>query len=432
MFRLVVTDLRTNAAVWAGVIAVLVTAGAIAGIPAALIETALASETTVMLGLLAVAGVVIALTAVSLVAVLTSIVRILIELRRPTFALWLIVGLTPSQVSTALIIELAVIAAMALGVGSTVAIVTAPPLLAALLSGSPGLDTVRVQLHVPSAVVGAAVALLVTLLSAAPLARSAGRTPVLTLLRGGQTSRSRITPRLLGSAALLAISVSMLAGLPGALPTGAAQSVLIGPVLIAAAAVSMPVFAPPLMRAWTAIVPASVSASWHVARAVSVESSRRSSASISAFLVAVGLPWTFLVGQQTAATAMTDAVALDARPLALLLGGPTLLAAVGAAATVFMASAPRARDDETLRIVGADGNTRRLVVAWEAATGVLTAVIVAAVAAVTVGLAETLLLRDVAPGTHPEFASPTFAALVLLMLVLGIVAALASRRRRTT
>ncbi|MHA4899897.1 hypothetical protein, partial [Enterococcus faecium] len=78
--------LRTNAVVWLGVIAVLVTAGAIAGIPASLIDAALASDTTVMLGLLAIAGVVIALTAVSLVAVLTSIVRILVELRRPTFA----------------------------------------------------------------------------------------------------------------------------------------------------------------------------------------------------------------------------------------------------------------------------------------------------------------------------------------------------------
>ena len=431
MFRLVVTDLRTNAAVWVGVIAVLVTAGAIAGIPAALIETALASETTVMLGLLAVAGVVIALTAVSLVAVLTSIVRILIELRRPTFALWLIVGLTPRQVSTALLTELAVIAAVAVGVGSAVAVALAPPALSALLSGSPGLDTVRVQLHAPTAGVGAAVALVVTLLSAAPLARAAGRTPVLTLLRGGQTSRSRVVPRVLGSAALLAIFVSMVAGLPGALPTGAAQSVLIGPMLIAAAAVSMPVFAPPLMRAWTAIVPASVSASWHVARAVSVESSRRSSASITAFLVAVGLPWTFLVGQQTAATAMTDAVAVDARPLALLLGGPTLLAAVGAAATVFMANGPRARDDETLRIVGADGTTRRLVVAAEAVIGVLTAAIVAAAAALMVVIAETLLLRSVAPDTHPELAPGTAAALVLLMLALGVVAALASRRRRT-
>ncbi|MHA0112049.1 hypothetical protein ACXYUI_34100, partial [Klebsiella pneumoniae] len=71
-----------------------------------------------------------------------------------------------------------------------------------------------------------------------------------------------------------------------------------------------------------------------------------------------------------------DAVALDVRPLALLLGGPTLLAAVGAAATVFMASAPRARDDETLRIVGAGTETRRLVVTWEATIGVVTAALI--------------------------------------------------------
>ncbi|MFK9236742.1 FtsX-like permease family protein, partial [Escherichia coli] len=95
---------------------------------------------TVMLGLLAIAGVVIALTAVSLVAVLTSIVRILVELRRPTFALWLIVGLTPRQVSTVLLAELAVVSTVSLAVGSAVAIAVAPPLLTALLSASPGLE----------------------------------------------------------------------------------------------------------------------------------------------------------------------------------------------------------------------------------------------------------------------------------------------------
>lgn len=430
MLRLIATDLRTNAVVWLGVIAVLVTAGAIAGIPASLIDAALASDTTVMLGLLAIAGVVIALTAVSLVAVLTSIVRILVELRRPTFALWLIVGLTPRQVSTVLLAELAVVSTVSLAVGSAVAIAVAPPLLTALLSASPGLETVRIDLHAGPATAVAALALLPTVLSAIPLARAAGRTPVLTLLRGEQTTRMRVTLRVLGSAVLLAIAASMIAGLPGSLPTGAAQSVLIGPVLIAAAAVSVPVFSPPLIRAWTAIVPASRSASWHVARAVSTETSRRSSASTTAFLVAIGLPWTFLVGQQTAATAMTDAVALDVRPLALLLGGPTLLAAVGAAATVFMASAPRARDDETLRIVGAGTETRRLVVTWEATIGVVTAALIAVAAAAIVGVAESLLLGGVAPGTHPQFAPDTLAALVLLMLALGVTAALASRRPR--
>ncbi|MGP2420487.1 hypothetical protein, partial [Listeria monocytogenes] len=69
-----------------------------------------------------------------------------------------------------------------------------------------------------------------TVLSAIPLARAAGRTPVLTLLRGEQTTLMRVTLRVLGSAVLLAIAASMIAGLPGSLPTGAAQSVLIGPV----------------------------------------------------------------------------------------------------------------------------------------------------------------------------------------------------------
>ncbi|WKK72774.1 hypothetical protein Q0F99_07670 [Rathayibacter oskolensis] len=231
---------------------------------------------------------------------------------------------------------------------------------------------------------------------------------------------------------LLLVAGSMYAGLPAALPTGASQSVLLGPVLIAAAATSAPLFMPALIRVWTAVIPARASVAWFLARATVITSAQRSSAAVVAFLVAIGLPWTFLVGQQTVASAVSGAgSAVDPRPLALLIGGPALLAAVGAAAGLLMASSNREREDALLEVAGADDSARTLTSAWEALIYVVTAGIVAAVIAVAVGAGTTLLLTSVAPEVRPELVPGVALGVTLLCLALGWIATFAPRLGRT-
>lgn len=432
MLTLLRSDLLGDLRLWWGTFFVLVAAGAIAGVPATLIETAVGEDGFLRLGILAVASTALALSTVSLVLVLSSTVRTLVELRRRTFALWLLVGMQPAQVAVVVVGEVALVASAGAGVGAAVAYGLCPPLIDSLLNGSSGLEDVRPVLSPGSALAGALVAVVVTVLATLPLAREAGSTPVLSLLRGEQPRRVRVVRRVILAVLLLLVAGSMYAGLPTALPTGAAQSVLLGPVLVAAAATAAPVYMPALIRLWTGVIPARVSVAWFLARATVITSAQRSSAAVVAFLVAIGLPWTFLVGQQTVASAISGAgSAVDPRPLALLLGGPALLAAIGAGAGLLMASSNREREDALLEVAGADRSARTLTSAWEALIYVITAGIVAGVIALAVGAGATLFLVSVAPDVRPEPVPGVALGATLICLALGWIATFAPRLART-
>lgn len=437
MLTLLKADLLGDLRVWIGTFAVLVAAGAAAGIPATLVDTALGqSDVMVQLGLVSVASIALTLSVLSLVIVLSSTVRTLVELRRRTFALWLIVGVQPSQLGRLVLGELAAVAVLGAALGSALAWLVCPTLVRALLVGSDGLGEVVPTLGPGSAAIGGAVVVGVVLLAALPRAREAGSAPVLALLRGGvrQRQRQRAVLRLVVAALLLAVAASMFAGLPQSLPNGAAQSVLIGPVLIAAASAGAPVYVPRLIRLWTAVVPSRASVSWYLARATVIDSAERSSASVVSFTVAIGLLWTFLAGQNTAATALGGGAAADPRPLALLLGGPTLLAAVGAAAGVLMASSFREREEALLEVAGADRGVRVLTAAWEALIYVVTAAVLASgvVALVSGGIAVGL--QGVAPSVRPSPAPVLGAVGAAACLVLAWAATFGPRlaRRGTT
>jgi putative ABC transport system permease protein len=432
MLTLLKADLVADLRVWLGTFAVMVAAGIAVGIPATLVDSALHEpELLVQLGLVTVASIALTLSIVSLVVVLSSTVRTLIELRRRTFALWLIVGLQPSQVSRLVLGQLAVIAVTGAAIGSAIAWAVCPALVRTLLVGSEGLGDVVPTLGPGSAALGGAAVVLVVLIAAVARSREAGSTPVLALLRGGERPRPKLVLRLIVCALLLALAGFMYATLPESFARGASQSVLIGPVLIAAAASAAPLYVPSLIRLWTAVVPSKASVSWFLARATVIDSAERSSASVVSFSVAIGLLWTFLVGQYTVASASGGAGAADPRPLALLLGGPTLLAAIGAAAGVLMASSFREREDALLDVAGGDGSIRTLTAAWEALIYVVTATIIGAVTAAAVALGLTAFLHPLAPALRPEFVLPVGAVGALVCLLLAWAATFGPRLRRS-
>jgi putative ABC transport system permease protein len=432
MLGLLRADLVGDLRVWIGTFAVLVAAGAAVGIPATLVDSALhQSDLFTELGLLTVASIALTLTVVSLVVVLTSTVRTLVELRRRTFALWLIVGMQPSQVSRLVLGELAVVAVAGAGLGSFLTWVVSPTLVKQFLVGSSGLGGVVTTLAPGSAAIGGAVVVVVVLLAAIPRAREAGATPVLTLLRGGRRRQTKFVARSVACVLLLALAGSMYAGLPQSFATGASQSVLIGPVLIAAAATAAPFYVTSLIRLWTAVVPSTRSVSWFLARATVIDSAQRSSASVVSFYVAIGLLWTFLVGQNTVASATTSSIVADPRPLGLLLGGPTLLAAIGAAAGVLMASSFREREDALLDVAGADTPVRTLTAAWEALIYVVTAGILATVTAAAVALGLAAFLSPQAPALRPELLPMLGVGATVVCLVLAWAATFAPRLSRS-
>jgi putative ABC transport system permease protein len=420
-------DLLSNLRVWIGTFVVLVAAAVAAGLPATLIDTATHAEMLTSLALLVLASTLIVLTTISVTVVLTSAVRSLVELRRRSFALWLIVGMQPRQVARIILGQIAIVAVAAAAVGGAVAAAVCPPVVGALLGAASGIETVRPTLGLPAAAICSAVVVLVTVLATMPLARQAGFTRPIAVLRGEAPGRGRPVVRIVLAVLLLVLAASMIGGLPGALANGASQSVLIGPVLIAAVSVVAQFIVPGIVRAWTALIPADTSVTWLLARASVIDAARRSSASIVSFTVALGLPWTFLVGQQTiaTATAASGGAGLDPRSLGLLMGGPTLLAAVGAAAGVFMASDSREHESALLTVAGAAPSTRLLTAVWEALIYVVTAAILSGAVVVVVALGSTLVLLPTAPAVRPEFGLAYGAASVAACLLLAWAATFA-------
>jgi putative ABC transport system permease protein len=114
-----------------------------------------------------------------------------------------------------------------------------------------------------------------------------------------------------------------------------------------------------------------------------------------------------------------------------LLGGPTLLAAVGAAAGVLMASSFREREDALLDVAGAEGSVRTLTAAWEALIYVATAAIMAATTAAVVAFGLTLFLAPLAPTLSPQLVPLLGLVGAVVCVVLAWVATFAPRLSRS-
>ncbi|WP_285106417.1 FtsX-like permease family protein [Promicromonospora sp. MEB111] len=424
------SDLVEDRRVWTGTFGVLVAAGLAAGIPATLIETAWRLQATERLALLAITGTVIVLTLVSVLAVLASAVRTVIELRRQRLALWALVGMVPAQTARLLLVEVAIVAVLATAVGTAAAVAVCPAVVRFLLHGSSGLDTTRPTLSWVSAALAAACAVLVAVVAAVPLVRRASQTAPLALLRRSRRHDVRTWSRVAVGVSLTAVAVSMMLAIPRSLATGAAQAVLIGPVLVAATSVTSALFAPGFVRSWTRLVPDRLSLSWALARAAVVDDPYRSSAAITAFLVAIGLPWTFLAGQQTVAAA-TGGGSGDPRPLAILLGGPTVLAVTGAAAGLLMASRVRERDRALLTVAGAGRAFSTRVALFETLILVVSAALLATVIATVVSGGTSLLLAGAGVRVAPELAWGVAGLLVGVCLVLALATTVATITRRS-
>ncbi|WP_157981596.1 FtsX-like permease family protein [Protaetiibacter intestinalis] len=412
---------------------VIVASTVAASAPAALIEAAVRVGGTQALGLAAVASVSLLLTTVSTSVVLSSVVRSAVRRRSQAFSLWRVVGALPSQVSTVVSLQLFLTAAVGAALGTALAAIFLPSLLSLALESSSGLGGIRTPISVQTGLATAGlVVIYVAVVGAAPAHRAGYQSPIQVLNDTGDSPRPALK---LTSAGLLALVAGwMTAGLPSSLPTGAAQSVLIGPVLVAATAAAGPWVFPAASRAWSAVIRPGWSAAWFVARAHAIQADTRTGGPTAPLLVAIGLPVTFLVGQRTVETANSSGGSGDSGALALILGGPVLLAIVGAAARIFMSNEERGRASALMGIVGAGTGTRGLFVLWEVTIHVATATLVSALLAVAVGLSIVAAVRHEAPDVHAALEPDALAAVVALSAVFCLPAALlpalfAMRRR---
>jgi putative ABC transport system permease protein len=424
ILRFIAADLVDSWRVWLGALIVSIAASLAASVPGVLVVTGLTIPGLPGIALFSIAGTVLAFTVIAVVVVLTSVMRLTVSLLAPTYALWQLAGVTPRTVAVALMVQLAVVAAAGGAIGATLGAVSAPPLVTTWLHGATGLGLVRpVSAPVESTAV-AVVTTVIALLAGIGAAVRAGRTLPIVVIRAeeGRERRGKTVVRVVVVAALSALALQMVLTIPSALRTGAAQALLVGPVLVAAIAVAGGAISAPVCRWLTALIPERLSVSFAIARATVAWSATRSASTVAALVVAIGLPSALVAGQRTVATVLGEHTS-GSGTTALVLGGPVLLAAVGAAATMFMAGRDRDREQSLLTTIGATPGFGVAVAALEGAILLFTGAVVATGVVAVVSVAEWMVLVGGHTAARPVLPIAELVAVTAVCAPLVIAAA---------
>jgi putative ABC transport system permease protein len=437
--RLLVRDLVTNARIWLG-LALVCAAGAVAvAVSASIAESAYRTPGNVGLALYGISGVLLLFTAVAAVVVLGSVAGLTVALHRRDHALWQLVGVRPGAIRVIVLAQLLAVGVLGAVLGCLVSAPLLQPFADYAFAGSSGLGEVRLRLGPAGATATVAVVAVLTLLGGSGAARRASRVTVLELLREAAVPRLTMGRlRWVLGAGLLGVITSVVLGLPRSDLADLESSLsLVAPLIAALLVAVAPLLTAPVARAWTGLVPPGLSASWYLARNVAFADLDRSTAAINPLVVTIALTGGLYsahgtVGAAEAARTGATQETLPAQFLVLVLGGPLLLAAVGAATTVAMSGRARTRDAALLE---AAGGTPALVVAtaaWEAVIQVGTAALLGAVAVVGGAVAGAWAVGWQSSGV-PSFGLPavgvTAGGGLLLVLAATVVPAVLRLRQ---
>jgi putative ABC transport system permease protein len=422
MLKLIFSDLVANARIWFGTLLIAAAAAAVGSVVAGDIATAISVGGTEALALYGISGTVTAFAVVTALIVVGSVAGLTVTLQQRGYALWQLVGIRPSLVRFVVTCQLLVVSLL----GAVLGCLVATPFLGALFryafADSAGLASLRPRFGVAAAV---PVVLFVTLVLTVGGSRSAGRasrTAPIRTLRDSEPPSSRMTAsRWVGGIVTLGIIVAITATLPGTgLDTLAVPLMLIAPLVAGLFAAFGPLFLARLVRAWTSVLPDTASGAWYLARNSTAFNVGRSTATISPLTVAIALAGGLYAANGTVGHATPGGSGnLTTGSVVLLVGGPLLLAVLGAVATVFMSS--RRREREFALIVAA-GGTPGLVLAaaaWEAVIYVGTALLLGAFA-----IATTAVAGGLATGVLPAFGvlpALTVAAISLVLVLAATV-----------
>jgi putative ABC transport system permease protein len=383
-----------------------------------------------------IAGFVVLFDAVVSIAVLGSTIRLTVSMQRRNHAMWQIVGVQPRTAVAIVRWQLVIVAAVAACAGTGLGAVVVVPLLDLGLGAFGQLPRVPVSFTGGGAATTIGFVVAIAWLGALRPSRRVGQVDAIEALRGPDAAESRMTiARWALAAVVAALAVTTLASL------GSAGADDVGPVALSAVlflvvfvvAVS-PAVVPWLTRTWTAIVPASASSSWYLARRTAEYDLGRSASTVLSVMLAVTVPtgiWS-AISMAGSVTGGDEDSGIGA--FALVLAGPLLISLVGAAASAFMSSGAR---DRELALLRSAGGTDRVVVRtalWEAVVHVGTALLLAAAVIVVLALSTWAALLGAYPDVRLDLgasmAGPIAGAALVMLTVATIVPTLWSVRRR--
>lgn len=337
-----------------------------------------------------------------------------VQAQRREHALWSLLGASPATIRLVVIAQITVLGVVAGLLGALGHVPLAHALGAQIIALtenlSPGDLAIEPSLGAVLATVGTTAAIAV--LSALRPARIAAHVPPLSALRAEPPVRRRlgVLSFVVASGALAALIGTVLSVRTSSDMSSAMSGLPMLCVLMAVFLAALgPALFPAVATAWSALVSPRLGTAWHLGREGAIHRLHGATAMIGPLVAAA-----VLVGGMLSAFAVMGAaveIQTGVRPrdpelaqIALMLGGPVAVAAIGAAATVVMSARVRAREQRALVLAGASRGTLVGGALGEGTVVVVTAALVAlAGVALTAGLV-TAALTPHAPGLAMTWA----------------------------
>jgi len=435
MLRLIFAELRYQARLWVGALAIAVTASVILAVMVALTVSAISRNQVHEIsaddfeGIIGFVSMPAFLSAVTMIIVLTGVANLTVDAQRQNYARWQIGGVSPKRITRVVLLQLAFLGVVASVAGVLVALPLAQPAFDWLASRVPSLVGVKVG----QSIFGALIVLVVTtglmVLGGQRAARRAGNVPAVEALSAPVDPKTGMSVArwVLAAAGFLA-TVGLSAGLHDVGILGIGQNGLfVGLALSTVLAALAPLLLSPFLRMWTRVVPVRVSAAWYLARNACRYRVVQSTSAIVPLTIGLVLIGSFtsvfsmFVNAQQVSGANSQAQ-MDGEANLVIFGAPLVLATVAAAVTVFMSG--RARERE-FALINAAGGTPRMIVRtaiYEALIYAVTALLLALIIVLITATVVWSALTALAPGT-------TFTvdlAPMTVMFMVGFVGLLAA------
>ena len=438
IIRVAVRELVRGWRLWAGSIIVIVASSAVCAAAMSQFETA-ATLGDDGVALQSMSQVILAFGLLSAIAVTAATTNLAVASGRRGYALLQLAGVLPRQLVLIVFSQLFILALVGSTLGLGIGRLAASPLLEFTiaqtgLGATPplafGSTTLVWTLSLISGVV---------LLSGARSAFRAGRVRPIEALREPEPPKIRMgVLRWAGVGVALAAAAGMGLGLAFARPRFEAHGHLVGldsisgfsmmlsVALTALAATLGPVLYPLVLRAWDSplLNPAAASGTWFLARRSCSYRITQSTAAVTPLMVGIALPGTMYTIALTTASAIGGPADINTGSIFASLGPALFLAAIGAAATIFMTGRTRERDNALVQISGGTVATTTLAAIFEAIIYVTTAFLLAAVIFTTVGVVASIAFSPIAPGIAPTLGVATAALIALVGLAIVSAATL--------
>lgn len=424
MIRLIFAELRAGWATWIGVVFVSAVTALASGIAISMVETGLHTGEEYLQDFSGGTGGILMFSAPAGITVTATITKLAVDLGRPAYARWQLAGVIPFQTATVVIIQIMVAGLLGGVIGFAATTVIAEPAIQMAFAGGTGrYSEIPIITGPITASITISATVIITFLGGLCAARAAGSTPPLAALREPDPEAKRVRWwRWILLLAVVAGAIAFFVPLFHAADHRALlnQSPLIPVVITVVLATAGPLLYPGLLRGWTALVPTRVSTSWYLARHQARYHLSRSTASITPLFTGAALLGGLFTMSATVDTSLRaggeDGVNLEISQVFLMLGGPVLLAAVGAAVVIFMSNRTQGTEQALLRASGATTSTVVASALWQAFIHVITAAILGGVTIIMTAIITASALGRFMP------AEPTIDALYALALVgVGLV-----------